>query len=76
MDSERLIHLRDFIGYDNDRLAKMLDIDVTEVIDFCVGSKPIPSNVSDQLELFADWSSEVGDTAVKKDLAGKHLADI
>jgi plasmid maintenance system antidote protein VapI len=74
MDSERFIHLRDFIGYDNERLAKMLLIEVSEVKDFCLGEKPIPATVAHQLELFADWSSEVGDTTVKKDLARKHLS--
>jgi hypothetical protein len=74
MDSERFIHLRDSIGYDNERLAKMLGIEVAEVKDLCLGRKPIPATLADQLELFADWSSEVGDTTVKKDLARKHLS--
>jgi len=74
MDGERFIHLRDYIGYDNERMAQMLLIDVTEVMDFCLGRKPVPDSVADQLEMFADWSSEVGDTTVKKDLAKKHLS--
>lgn len=73
MDCERFKHLRDLIGYDNERLARMLDIDPTEVEDYCAGRKPVPETVASQLELFVDWASEVGDTAVKKDLARKHL---
>lgn len=73
MDCERFKHLRDLIGYDNERLAKMLDIDLTEVEDYCSGRKPVTKTVANQLELFVDWASEVGDTAVKKDLARKHL---
>ncbi len=73
MNSERFKHLRDLIGYDNTRLAKMLDIDLSDVEDFCAGTKPVPETVANQLELFVDWASEVGDTAVKKDLAKKHL---
>ena len=73
MDSERFKHLRDLIGYGNERLAKMLDIDLKEVEDYCAGRKPVLETVANQLELFVDWASEVGDTAVKKDLARKHL---
>ncbi|HOI15202.1 MAG TPA: hypothetical protein PK036_02560 [Geobacteraceae bacterium] len=74
MDSERFIHLRDFIGYDNERMAKMLNISLEEVEDFCLGRKPVPASIANQLELFADWSSELGDTTVKKDLARKHVS--
>jgi plasmid maintenance system antidote protein VapI len=73
LDSERFKHLRDYIGYDNARLAKMLNISVAEVEEFCSGRKPIPATMAKELEAFADWSSEVGDTTVKRDLAKKHL---
>ncbi|OEU73993.1 MAG: hypothetical protein BA869_00600 [Desulfuromonadales bacterium C00003107] len=73
MNNERFKHLRDYIGYDNLQLAKMLNIDVAEAEEFCSGRKPIPDTMADELEAFADWSSEVGDTTVKRDLAKKHL---
>ncbi|OPL14070.1 MAG: hypothetical protein AVO34_06120 [Firmicutes bacterium ML8_F2] len=73
MNSERFIHLRAYIGYDNERLAKMLNIEVADVEAYCSGGKPIPETVANKLEAFADWSSEVGDTTVKKELAKKHL---
>jgi plasmid maintenance system antidote protein VapI len=73
MTSERFKHLRDYIGYDNLQLAKMLNIDVAEIEAFCFGRKPIPDTMADELEAFADWSSEVGDTTVKRDLAKEHL---
>jgi hypothetical protein len=34
--------------------------------DFCSGRKPVPEKVTYELELFADWSSEVGDTVTKR----------
>ncbi len=73
MTDERFKHLRDYIGYDNPRLAKMLNISVAEVEDFCSGKNPIPDTIAQELEAFADWSSEVGDTTVKRALAKKHL---
>lgn len=73
MTSERLKHLRDYVGYDNLQLARMLNIDVAEVEAFCSGIKPIPATMAKELEAFADWSSEVGDTTVNRDLAKKHL---
>ncbi|APG28658.1 hypothetical protein A7E78_12940 [Syntrophotalea acetylenivorans] len=73
MNSERFKHLRDYVGYDNERLAKMLNIDVAEVEEYCSGGKPIPDRMANELEAFADWSSEVGDTTVKRELAMKYL---
>lgn len=72
MDMERFKQLRDLIGYDNERIATMFNIEVTEVEDFCFGRKPIPDKLAIELELFVDWASEVGDTAVKRELAKKH----
>ena len=73
MNSERFKHLRNYIGYDNERLAKMLNIAVSKVEEFCSGRRPIPDTVANELEAFADWSSEVGDTTVKRELAIKYL---
>ncbi len=73
MNSERFKYLREYIGYDNERLAKMLNIDVAEVEEYCSGRKPIPDTMADELEAFADWSSEVGDATVKRQLAKKYL---
>ncbi len=73
MTSERFKHLRDYVGYDNLQLAKMLNIDVAEVEELCTGRKPMPDRMASELEAFADWSSEVGDTTVKRELAQKHL---
>lgn len=75
MDSERFKHLQALVGYDNERTAKMFNIDVTEVEAFCSGRKPVPDKLADELELFVDWASEVGDTAVKRELAKKHFGD-
>lgn len=72
MDIERFKQLRDLIGYDNERMAKMFNIEVTEVEAFCAGSKPVPDKLANELELFVDWASEVGDTTVKRELAKKH----
>jgi len=74
MDSERFKHLRDLVGYDNVRLSQMLNIDASDVTDFCLGKKPVPDKVAKELELFADWSNEVGDTTTKKQLAKEHLS--
>jgi plasmid maintenance system antidote protein VapI len=73
MNSERFKHLRDYVGYDNERLAKMLNIDVVEVEEYCSDRKSIPDTMANELEAFADWSSEVGDTTVKRELAKKYL---
>ncbi len=73
MDSERFKHLQNLIGYDNERMARMLNIDVADVEDYSSGRKPVPEKLASELEFFADWASEVGDTAVKRDLARKHL---
>jgi plasmid maintenance system antidote protein VapI len=73
MTGERFKQLRDYVGYDNLQLARMLNIDVNEVEELCSGRKPIPDTMAKELEAFADWSSEVGDTTVKRDLAEKHL---
>jgi hypothetical protein len=55
------------------RLVLIRSIDVAEVEEFCSGRKPIPDTMANELEAFADRSSEVGDTTVKRDLAKKHL---
>lgn len=73
MNGERFKHLRDYIGYDNEQLAKMLKIDVMEVEEYSSDRKSIPEAMAKELEAFADWSSEVGDTTVKRELAKKHL---
>lgn len=73
MTNERFRHLREYIGYDNLQLATMLNVEVAEVEAFCSGKKQIPDTLADELEAFADWSSEVGDTTVKRDLAKKYL---
>ncbi len=73
MNSDRFKQLRDLLGYDNNRLARMFNISATEVEEFCSGRKQVPESLAQQLEIFADWLSEVGDTQVKKELAKKHL---
>ncbi len=73
MDSKRFVHLRDLIGYDNQRLARMFGIEIAAVDAFCLGSKPIPEKIAHDLEEFADWSSVASHTEVKKELARKHL---
>lgn len=73
MDSERFMHLRDLIGYDNPRMARMLNIDVAEVEEFCLGRKIVPEKLADDLELFADWCCEVSHTETKRELAKIHL---
>jgi len=76
MNSKRLIQLRDLVGYDDERLSRMLGIPVSEVVDFGLGRKPVPESIASQLEQFVDWASEVGDTTVKKELAQKHLSTV
>jgi hypothetical protein len=73
MDSKRFMHLRDLVGYDNLRIAKMFNIDVTEVEAFCLGTKPIPDKLANDLELFADWSSVASHTETKRELSKKFL---
>jgi hypothetical protein len=73
MDSERFMHLRDLIGYDNLRLASMFNIDVTEVEDFCCGRMAVPDKLANDLELFADWCCEVSHTETKRELAKIYL---
>jgi plasmid maintenance system antidote protein VapI len=75
MDCERFRYVRDFLGYDNERLARALNIDLAEVEDFCLGRKPVPVKVADNLELHADWSMEVGDARSKKELEKNILAN-
>jgi hypothetical protein len=73
MDSTRFIHLRDLVGYDNLRIAKMFNIDVAEVEAFCLGTKPVPDKLANDLELFADWSCQLSHTETKRELAKKYL---
>ncbi|MEZ4599804.1 MAG: hypothetical protein R2940_08445 [Syntrophotaleaceae bacterium] len=73
MDSARFKHLQHLIGYDNEQMARMLRVDPDVVTDFRSGVRTLPDGLAAELELFVDWASEVGDTAVKKDLARKHL---
>ena len=73
MNSERFMHLRDLIGYDNPRMASMLNIGLAEVEDFCNGRKAVPDKLADDLESFADWSCEVSHTYTKRELAKIHL---
>jgi hypothetical protein len=49
MNSERFRHVLDCLGYDNERLAKVLNIDLRDVEDFCLGRKPVPDKVTDNL---------------------------
>jgi hypothetical protein len=49
------------------------NIELAEVEAFCLGIKPVPDKIVDDLELFADWSCEVAHTYVKRELAKKHL---
>jgi hypothetical protein len=74
VDSKRFIHLRDLVGYDNLRISKMFNIDVAEVEAFCIGTKPVPDILANDLELFADWSCELSHTYTKKELAKKYLS--
>lgn len=73
MNSKRLIQLRDLIGYDNLRIAKMFNIDVADVEAYCLGTKAVPDKIANDLEAFADWSCEVSHTETKRELAKKYL---
>jgi hypothetical protein len=73
MNGKRFVHLRELVGYDNLRMSKMLNIDVAEVEAFCLGTKPIPDKVAQELEDFADWSCELSHTETKRELAKKYL---
>jgi hypothetical protein len=73
MDSKRFIHLCKIIGYDNLRISKMFNIDVAEVEGFCLGTKPVPDKLANDLEIFADWCCEVSHTETKRELAKKYL---
>lgn len=73
MDDRRFVHLSDLIGYDNQRLARMFNMEVSEVEVFCQGTKPIPEKIAADLKGFADCSCVASHTEVKKELAGKHL---
>ena len=73
MDSERFMHLRDLVGYDNLGMARMLSIDVTEVEEFCLGRKIVPDKIANDLESFADWCCELSHTETKRELAKTYL---
>lgn len=73
MDSSRFMHLRDLVGYDNQRIAKMFNIDVTEVEAFCLGTKSVPEKLANDLEMFADWSCVASHTDTKRELSKKYL---
>jgi hypothetical protein len=73
MDSKRFMHLRELLGYDNERMSKMLNIDIEEVETFCLGTKPIPEKLAKELEGFVDWSFELSHTETKRELAKKYL---
>ena len=75
MDRERFVHLRDWVGHDNVRLARALNIEVPDVEDYWSRKRPVPDKVAENPELYADWSIEVGDTRSKKEQAKKYLAD-
>ena len=75
MDNERFKHLQDLVGYDNEQMARMLNVDMPTVEYFRSGEKPVSEKMAQDLELFADWASEVGDTTVKRDQAKKHLGN-
>jgi len=73
MDSKRFMHLRELLGYDNERMSKMLNIDIEEVEAFCLGTKQIPEKLAKELEDFVDWSFELSHTETKRELAKKYL---
>jgi plasmid maintenance system antidote protein VapI len=73
MDSNRFMHLRELLGYDNLRMSKMLNIDIEEVEAFCLGTKQISEKLAKELEDFVDWSFELSHTETKRDLAKKYL---
>ena len=68
------MHLRELLGYDNERMSKMLNIDIEEVEAFCLGTKPIPEKLAKELEDFVDWSFELSHTETKRELAKKYLS--
>lgn len=73
MDGKRFMQLRDLIGYDNLHMAKMLDIDVSEVEAFCLGTEQVPEKLAQELESFADWVCELSHTETKRELAKEYL---
>lgn len=73
MDSERFMHLRELLGYDNLSMSKMLNIDIEDVESFCLGAKPILEKMAKELEEFVDWSFELSHTETKRELAKKYL---
>ena len=73
MDSKRFKHLRELLGYDNLRMSKMLNIDLSAVEAFSLGTKPIPDKLAKELEDFVDWSFELSHTETKRELAKKYL---
>ncbi len=75
MDNKRFKHLQELVGYDNEQMAGMLNVPVSCVEDFRSAKTVVPDKLANDLELFADWASEVGDTAVKKEQAKKHLGN-
>ncbi len=73
MDSKRFRQLREQLGYDNLRMSKMLNIELSEVEAFCLGTTMIPDKLAKELEDFVDWSFELSHTETKRELAKKHL---
>lgn len=73
MDGKRFMHLRELLGYDNVRMSKMLNIELSDVEAFCLGTKPIPDKLAQELEDFVDWSFELSHTETKRELAKKYL---
>ena len=73
MDSNRFMHLREQLGYDNVRMSKMLNIELSEVEAFCLGTTTIPDKLAKELEDFVDWSFELSHTETKRELAKKYL---
>jgi len=65
MDSNRFIKLCELVGYDTPHLAARLNIDATEVEEFCRESKPTPNKLADELETFADWRCEPSHTETR-----------
>jgi len=62
MDSKRFMHLRELLGYNNERMSKMLNIDIEEVEAFFLGTKQIPEKLAKELEDFVNWSFELSHT--------------
>lgn len=73
MDNKRFKHLREQLGYDNLRMSKMLNTDLSDVEAFCLGTKPVPDKMAKELEDFVDWSFELSHTETKRELAKKYL---